>query len=127
MNDDKIFSTKEVIELTGFSKDTLRYYEKIGIISNVIRNRNNYRQYTEENINWLILVQYLKKLNISTNEIAKFPNLTIEESKIYIKNYQQEIRHKIKELNDIDDKLTVKLEALNQERFEKSRSLKTFL
>ncbi|MCG7338936.1 MerR family transcriptional regulator [Staphylococcus sp. ACRSN] len=123
----KFFSTKEVIELTGFSKDTLRYYEKIGIISNVIRNRNNYRQYTEENINWLILVQYLKKLNISTNEIAKFPNLTIEESKIYIKNYQQEIRNKIKELNDIDDKLTVKLEALNQERFEKSRSLKTFL
>lgn len=54
------YTTKEIVEKTGFSKDTLRYYEKIGVISNISRDKNNYRQYTEQNLNWLLLVKYLK-------------------------------------------------------------------
>ncbi|OEK69236.1 hypothetical protein AST00_02025 [Staphylococcus equorum] len=108
------YKTKEIVEHTGFTKDTLRYYEKIGIISNIARDKNNYRQYTEQNLNWLLLVKYLKKLDIDSNQIIGIQNLTVEESENYIKQYQQEIRNKIQELYDIDEKLTAKLNFLKQ-------------
>lgn len=108
------YKTKEIVEHTGFTKDTLRYYEKIGIISNIARDKSNYRQYTEQNLNWLLLVKYLKKLDIDSNQIIGMQNLTVEESENYIKQYQQEIRNKIQELYDIDEKLTAKLNFLKQ-------------
>ena len=110
----KFYTTKEIVEHTGFTKDTLRYYEKIGIISNIARDKNNYRQYTEQNLNWLLLVKYLKKLDIDSNQIIGMQNSTVEESENYIKQYQQEIRNKIQELYDIDEKLTAKLNFLKQ-------------
>ncbi|MDG0821939.1 hypothetical protein AST01_05665 [Staphylococcus equorum] len=110
----KFYKTKEIVEHTGFTKDTLRYYEKIGIISNIARDKSNYRQYTEQNLNWLLLVKYLKKLDIDSNQIIGMQNLTVEESENYIKQYQQEIRNKIQELYDIDEKLTAKLNFLKQ-------------
>ncbi|RIM75253.1 MerR family transcriptional regulator [Staphylococcus xylosus] len=112
------YTTKEIVEKTGFSKDTLRYYEKIGVISNISRDKNNYRQYTEQNLNWLLLVKYLKKLDISTNQISGLQNLTIKESEKYIKQYQREIKNKIQELYEIDEKLTAKLKALKQGKFD---------
>ncbi|OEL00927.1 hypothetical protein AST12_10235 [Staphylococcus succinus] len=122
--DQTFYTTKEVVERTGFSKDTLRYYEKIGIISNIARDKNNYRQYTEQDINWLLLVKYLKKLDINSSQIAGLQNLTIEESETYIQQYQQEIRNKIKELYDIDAKLTAKLNFLKQGHFKMMHSNK---
>lgn len=39
------FSTKEVVVITGMTKDALRYYEQQQLIGPVPRNHNNYRQY----------------------------------------------------------------------------------
>lgn len=37
------FATKEVMEITGFTKEALRYYEKLAILGPIARNQANYR------------------------------------------------------------------------------------
>ncbi|WP_285813492.1 MerR family transcriptional regulator [Staphylococcus hsinchuensis] len=83
----------------------------------MLRDNNNYRQYTEQHVKWLLLVKYLKNLDITLNQISEIQNLSTDESKIFIKQYQQKIRKKINELNEIDNILTAKLEYLEHGDF----------
>ena len=41
----------EVSQLTGLTKDTLRYYEKIGVIPEIGRSKSGIRNYNEYNLN----------------------------------------------------------------------------
>ncbi|OBZ17933.1 MerR family transcriptional regulator [Bacillus sp. FJAT-26390] len=43
----------EVSEKFEVSQDTLRYYERIGLIPRVNRNKSGIRNYTEEDCNWV--------------------------------------------------------------------------
>ena len=44
---------KEVSSMLNISQDTLRYYEKIGIIPSVPRTKGGLRNYGEEEISWI--------------------------------------------------------------------------
>lgn len=62
----------EVVEKTGFSKDTIRYYEKIGLIKveKKQRRHNNYKEYSSEVIERLEIIKRAKHLGFSLSEIA---------------------------------------------------------
>ena len=44
---------KEVSERFGVSTDTLRYYERIGLIPQIARTAGGIRDYTESDISWV--------------------------------------------------------------------------
>lgn len=69
------FSISQVCELTGFSADTLRYYEKAGLLPGVMR-RSGRRVYSEANLGALKLIDCLKKTGMPLENIAKFMRLT---------------------------------------------------
>ena len=56
---------------SGFSKDTIRFYEKIGLIqsSGYIRQANNYKSYTVHTLNRLNQIQELKSAGFTLAEI----------------------------------------------------------
>jgi DNA-binding transcriptional MerR regulator len=54
------FSPAETVEKSGFSLDTLRYYEKIGLIRPVRRAAGGHRRYSEDDLGWLDMVQCLR-------------------------------------------------------------------
>lgn len=64
----------ELAKQTGFSKDTIRYYEKIGLLEKGDQNReeNNYRNYSSAIISKLQLVKKIKTLGFTLNEIKDF-------------------------------------------------------
>ena len=41
---------KEVEARVGMTRANIRYYEKEGLLNTTVRNENNYREYTEEDI-----------------------------------------------------------------------------
>lgn len=43
----------EVSEKYAVSQDTLRYYERIGLIPRVNRNKSGIRDYSEDDCNWV--------------------------------------------------------------------------
>ena len=44
---------KEVCEIYGLTPDTLRYYERVGVIPEVARTAGGIRDYKEEDIKWV--------------------------------------------------------------------------
>lgn len=61
----------EIARQSGFSKDTLRYYEKIGLIhlTKKQRGENNYRIYDGRILKELDLIKKLKNVGFTLNEI----------------------------------------------------------
>ncbi len=56
---------KEVSNVYGLSADTLRYYERIGIIPAVTRTENGIRNYSDEDLCWVALAAQMKDLEFS--------------------------------------------------------------
>lgn len=59
----------ELEQRTGVSRYTLRYYEKQGLIREVARANNNYREYPEQAVDRVAMVRQLKDLGFSLREI----------------------------------------------------------
>ncbi|MEK7758413.1 MAG: MerR family transcriptional regulator, partial [Pseudomonadota bacterium] len=57
-------------QLLGLSADTLRYYEKIGLLQRISRNTAGVRYYSEQDISRLRFIQRAQKMNFSLAEIA---------------------------------------------------------
>ncbi len=60
-------------ELSGFSRDTIRYYEKIGLITLSAKSRtgSNYRDYPDAVLDTLYTIRNLKELGFTLEEIRE--------------------------------------------------------
>ena len=67
--------TKDVIELTGLDRETIRFYEKKGIISKPARTDSGYRKYNEETISQINFTKMAKEAGFTLSEIKKLLNL----------------------------------------------------
>ena len=61
----------EISRLTGFSVDTLRYYEKINLLSSIHRTTSGIRVYDERDLSRLRFIQKAKSMSFSLEEIAR--------------------------------------------------------
>lgn len=59
---------------TGLSRDTIRFYEKKGLIEipRKLRRENNYKEYPDAVLNKLLLIIQVKELGFTLNEIDSF-------------------------------------------------------
>jgi len=72
LNNETYYTIGEVSKICNISSSTLRYYDKIGLIkANMLSFSNEYRYYTYKDIAKIRIIQNLKDLNFSLNEIAK--------------------------------------------------------
>ena len=62
---------KEVEEKTGIVRSSVRFYEKEKLIHPVRNNRNGYREYTEEDVQNIKKIAYLRTLGISLENIHR--------------------------------------------------------
>lgn len=67
----------EAAEKTGLSADTLRYYEKIGLIPPVPRKDNGLRDYGGETIKLVALIQRLKGTGMTLGTIRAYMKLAM--------------------------------------------------
>ncbi|MGZ7259702.1 MerR family DNA-binding transcriptional regulator, partial [Streptococcus pyogenes] len=56
---------KRVSELVGVSADTIRYYERIGLLPTITRNQSGIRDFTEQEIKVLEFVLCFRKAGVS--------------------------------------------------------------
>jgi len=95
-----------ISEKTGVSKDTIRLYEKMGLLTGVTRPHkyNNYKEYAEINIDRVKMIITLKKLGLSLKECKSiFDTITNDGYNDEFKN--NFITDKIKEINSKIDEL----------------------
>lgn len=93
----------DVANLMGMSRDTLRYYEKRGILSSE-KGDNGYRYYTEQDVAKLIGVLYQRKMDIrlsdmetlwtedgTLDKLTEITNTRLEEERQAIRRHEQTI------------------------------------
>ena len=66
-----MFHIGELSNLFNISVDSIRYYEKMGLITPVRNPDNGYREYTEEDILLLNRIKMLRMLDIPVSDIRK--------------------------------------------------------
>lgn len=61
----------ELSERSGLSRDTIRFYEKVGLIRlrRSDRRRNNYKEYSEDILSRLLMTVRLKEFGFTLKEI----------------------------------------------------------
>lgn len=69
------FSIQQVAERTGLSIDTLRYYERIGLLEPVSRASSGHRCYKQKDIDWISLVINLRETGMPLAQIHHFAEL----------------------------------------------------
>ena len=101
-----MYSMKETCEKVGMSYQTLKFYCNEGLIPNVQRDKNNYRIFDDDNINWIKSLSCLKKCGMSIDEMKAYLDLclqgqsSIPERKIMLDIKKKELELKKKEIED---------------------------
>ncbi len=79
----------DISKRLGLSVDTLRYYEKIGLLGRVHRTAAGIRSYSDNDISRLKFVRRAQKMNFSLAEIA---------SLLQMREDPQHVRQEVREL-----------------------------
>jgi DNA-binding transcriptional MerR regulator len=66
------FSPAQTAELSGFSLDTLRYYERIGLLNPVDRAVGGQRRYSAEDLEWLDWLRCLRATGMPVAQMQQF-------------------------------------------------------
>ncbi|MFT8337834.1 MerR family transcriptional regulator [Schleiferilactobacillus harbinensis] len=68
----------EVSKKFSLTKDTLRYWERIGLLPEITRNESGYRDYDQHAVNWVYYVMVLRKAGMSIEALSEFVKLLRE-------------------------------------------------
>lgn len=72
------YTVGEIAEKIGVAPSTLRYYDKEGLLPFVERNKSGVRKFKDSDIEWLSIIECLKKTGMPIKEIKKFVMWCIE-------------------------------------------------
>ncbi|GAA0822186.1 MerR family transcriptional regulator [Streptosporangium amethystogenes subsp. fukuiense] len=71
-----VYTPGQVAEETGFSLDTLRYYERIGLLESIDRNAAGQRRFTQKDVGWLGMIRCLRDTGMPIAEMLRFAEMT---------------------------------------------------
>ena len=69
---------KEVSEKFDISQDTLRYYERVGMIPPVHRTSGGIRDYQESDLGWVELARCMRSAGLPVEALIEYVKLTQE-------------------------------------------------
>lgn len=114
MEEQKMYTIREVCEKTGLTAHTLRYYEKEKLLPSVDRSAGGFRQYSDEDMEKLAMICCLKNTGMSLQEIAQFMALaregdsTLQARCEMLKKHRESVLERMEEMQRYLDKVTRK-------------------
>ncbi len=109
------FSISETSRQTGLSADTLRYYEKIGLLPRIQCDHGGRRRYSEQDLSRLRFIQRAQKMNFSLAEIADLltmradPTQARNEVRQLTRRKLEQVEEHLRELTTLRNELTLLL------------------
>lgn len=120
----------EVSKKYDMTPDTLRYYERIGLIPPVNRNGSGIRDYTEEDCKWVYFMKCMRSAGLSIEVLVEYETLfqkgnsTIKARKELLIEQRSKLAEKIKELQETYERLDRKIDGYEERVFIKEEELK---
>lgn len=114
---EKLLTIRQVAHVTQLSVHTLRYYESIGLLSSIHRNKNGYRCYSTTDLTWIEFLNRLKATGMSIHKMIEIAELrrhgdsTLTERRILLEEHYKKVQQDITELqthlNLLADKIII--------------------
>ncbi|WP_081841863.1 MerR family transcriptional regulator [Lachnoclostridium phytofermentans] len=99
----KSFTTGEFAKRFGIKKDTLYYYDRIGLFHPANVDDNDYRSYTFEQLDVFWMIQSLRELNFPIQSLKQYVNSPSPEKLIELSKEQLTlVKEEIKKLERIE-------------------------
>lgn len=105
----------EVSKKYGLSQDTLRYYERIGLIPEVGRTESGIRNYTDEDCKWIELAKCMRSAGVTIEALIEYCAFTkqgpstITIRKDLLMEERKKILDKMKEMQAALERLNYKI------------------
>ena len=105
----------EVSEKYSLTTDTIRYYEKEGLIPRVPRTKNGIRDFDEETCSWIEFIKCMRNAGLEIETLKKYVTLfkqgkrTIRERKLLLEEQRNKLLEKQKNINATLDRLNQKI------------------
>lgn len=112
-------NSKQVADMFDLSVDTLRYYERIGVIPPVTRDKNGYRNYQTSDLNWIFLAKSLRSAGLSIESMIEFTSLAglsetqnVEDAqKQILVDQLEEVEKNIEKMKEVHSLLQYKIDT----------------
>ena len=70
-----MYTPGQVADKTGFSLDTLRYYERIGLLDGIGRTPGGRRVFTDDDLDWLDVLRCLRDTGMPIAAMLRYAHL----------------------------------------------------
>ena len=110
----------EVSKKYELSADTLRYYERIGLVPPVPRNKSGIRDYDEESCQWIELMKCMRAAGVQIEALIEYVALfqqgdeTIGARKALLIEQRDQLVERMAEMQRSLDRLNDKIERYDQ-------------
>ncbi|GAB6151623.1 MerR family transcriptional regulator [Desulfosporosinus burensis] len=120
----------EVSKEFDLSQDTLRYYERIGLIPRVNRNKSGIRDYTEEDCRWVEFIKCMRNAGLPIEMLIEYVTLfqqgdaTSKARKELLAEQRKQLMAKMEDMKKTLERLNYKIESYEQSVVEKEKELR---
>lgn len=110
----------EAADHSGLSIDTIRYYEKTGLIPKISRGADGRRRFRAEDVDWLKLLRSLRATGMTMKTMARFAELyqdgdkTIADRRTILEEHAALLETRRRELDQCDALLAHKLQLYDR-------------
>lgn len=122
----------EVSKKYDLSADTLRYYERIGLLPTVNKNSSGNRDYTEEDCRWVQFIKCMRSAGLSIEILIEYVSLfqkgnsTVGARKELLLEQRKQIAVKMEELQNTLNYLDKKIDGYEERMLKIEDQLKKF-
>ncbi|BAH05334.1 hypothetical protein CKR_0283 [Clostridium kluyveri NBRC 12016] len=120
----------EVSQKYDITADTLRYYERVGLIPPVNRSASGIRNYTEEDCNWVGFIKCMRSAGLSIEVLVEYVtmfqqgNSTIKARKELLIEQRRQLIERINEMKQTLERLDMKIDGYEEKVLVKEEQLK---
>lgn len=110
----------EVSKKYNMTADTIRYYEKEGLIPKVPRDKNGIRDFDENSCGWIEFIKCMRSAGLEIETLKKYVTLfrqgtkTVKERKILLIEQREKLLKKQEDIKATLDRLNYKIEKYEE-------------
>ncbi len=119
----------EVSRKYGISADTLRYYEKIGIIPPVPRSKSGIRDYDEDSCYWIELMKCMRKAGVQIEALIQYVALvrqgdsTRQARKELLERQRTQLKERLKDIQESLELLDYKISLYEDDGAQQEKNI----
>ncbi|AET69266.1 putative transcriptional regulator [Desulfosporosinus orientis DSM 765] len=120
----------EVSDKFEIPQDTLRYYERIGLIPHVNRKKSGVRDYTEEDCKWVEFIKCMRGAGLPIEVLIEYVTLfqqgdeTIKARKELLIEQRKQLTAKMDDMKKTLERLDYKIDVYEKSVVEKEKELR---